>query len=387
MSLARATACAAVSLLALAGCDDALGPRGTPCTEALIPNAFGWRWERTNHRVSQLGFSTVAAVDAPCAATALRATFVGGDFTTGAFGEDLPRVTWQAKRIVGDGTTFAAATVELTGRIEPGATGRLTRKVSLRALGLDGFDHVTALIGGLHFTTAVTPPAGYPDDYSTELGYTSRGLRLEVTAARTSNEAATITAEAWLEPGTSPDRDELNRAVAFAAQEATVQVLLIGTQAPPDEGSVDYTLSYPKQAMLNDTTQLAHASAEQQQTGLPAGGPGVVGFSSLRWELAPSAACDGANRCDLGESCTSGLCSELQGPQGYYLRELSVSAAPDGSGQWAIDGYATNEALFAPYDAMVNHFTGAIRHFRGLTGEPVSVQETTATGTTDLPLP
>jgi len=387
MILARATACAAVLLLALAGCDDALGPRGTPCTEALIPNAVGWRWERTNHRVSELGFTTVAAVDAPCSASALRATFVGGDFTTGAFGEDLPRVTWQAQRITGDGTTFAAATVELTGRIEAGAPGRLTRKVSLRALGLDGFDHVTALIGGLHFTTAVTPPAGYPDDYSTELGYTSRGLRLEVTADRTSNEEATITAEAWLEPGTSPDRDDLNRAIAFAAQEATVQVLLLATQARPDEGSVDYTLSYPKQAMLNDTTQLAHASAEQQQTGLPAGGPGVVGFSAIRWELAPSAACNGANRCDLGESCTDGSCSELQGPQGYYLRELSVSAAPDGSGQWAIDGYATNEALFAPYDAMVNHFTGSIRHFRGLTGEPVSVQETTATGTTDLPLP
>ena len=151
MSLARATACAAMSLLALAGCDDALGPRGTPCTEALIPNAVGWRWERTNHRVSELGLTTVAAVDAPCAASALRATFVGGDFTTGAFGEDLPRVTWQAQRITGDGTSFAAATVELTGRIEAGAPGRLTRKVSLRALGLDGFDHVTALIGGLHF--------------------------------------------------------------------------------------------------------------------------------------------------------------------------------------------------------------------------------------------
>jgi hypothetical protein len=35
----------------------------------------------------------------------------------------------------------------------------------------------------------------------------------------------------------------------------------------------------------------------------------------------------------------------------------------------------------------VNHFTGSIRHFRGLTGEAVTVQETTATGTTDLPLP
>ena len=34
MSLARATACAAVLLLALAACDEALGPRGTPCTEA-----------------------------------------------------------------------------------------------------------------------------------------------------------------------------------------------------------------------------------------------------------------------------------------------------------------------------------------------------------------
>ncbi len=387
MSLVRATACAAVSLLALAACDEVAGPRGTPCTEALIPNAFAWRWERTNHRVSQIGFSTVSAVAAPCAASTLRATFVGGDFTTGAFGEDLPQLRWQAKRIVGDGTTFAAATVELTGRIEPGAPGQLRRKVSLRALGLDGFDHVTALIGGLHFTTATTAPEGYPADYSPELGYTSRGLRLEVAADRTSDDEATITAEAWLEPGTSPDRDDLNRAVAFAAQEATVQVLLLATQAPPDAGSVDYTLSYPKQAMLNDTTQLAHASAAQQQTGLPSGGPGVVGFSTIRWELAPSAACDGTNRCDLGESCTDGNCSELQGPQGYYLRELSVSAAPDGSGQWAIDGYATNEALFAPYDAMVNHFTGSLRHFRGLTGEPVSVQETTATGTTDLPLP
>jgi hypothetical protein len=387
MSPARATALAALSLLALTACDEVAGPRGTPCTEALIPNAFAWRWERTNHRVSELGFTTVAAVDDPCSASAVRATFVGGDFTTGAFGEDLPALRWQAQRIVGDGTTFAAATIELTGRIEPGAPGQLRRKVSLRALGLDGFDHVTALIGGLHFTTTTTAPAGYPADYSPELGYTSRGLRLEVAADRTSDDEATISAEAWLEPGTSPDRDDLNRAVAFAAQEATVQVLLIGTQAPPDTGSVDYTLSYAKQAMLNDTTKLAHASAAQQQTGLRSDGPGVVGFSALRWELAPTLACDGANRCDLGESCTAGLCSELQGPQGYYLRELSVSAAPDGSGQWAIDGYATNEALFAPYDAMVNHFTGSIRHFRGLTGEPVTVQETTATGTTDLPLP
>ena len=381
------TALATLSLLALAACDEVPGPRGTPCTEALIPSGFAWRWERTNHRVSQLGFETLPAADDPCAAAALRATFVGGDFTTGAFGEDRPQVRWNATRIAGDGTTFAAATVELTGRIEPGAPGRLRRNVSLRALGLDGFANVTALISGLSFTTDVAAPEGFPAEYSPELGYTSRGLRLEVAADRTSDDDATITAEAWLEPGTSPDRDDLNRAVAFAAQQATIRVLLLATQAPPDEGSVDYTLSYPKQAMLNDTTQLAHASAAQQQTDLPSGGPGIVGFSAIRWELAPSLACDATNRCDLGETCTDALCSESQGRQGYYLREISVAAVRDASSRWAVDGYATNEALFAPYDAMVNHFSASIRHFRGITGEEVTVQETIATGTTDLPLP
>ncbi len=198
------------------------------CVQALIPNGFGLAWERLNHRISEFAVSydpgTAVACDGQTGASA-NVFSIGGDFSTGEVAIDEP-IARLAYAVVGaydpDTTPSQASAVDValgqtTLEIDPSQNAT----VELPDLNLSKtFETEVVAIAGLALSSNVAQGPDYPEDYEARLGYTSRGVALEVDEAKGEVSVAFRLGLA--------DRDNVNRAIAVANTRAIAHLAKIG---------------------------------------------------------------------------------------------------------------------------------------------------------------
>lgn len=151
--------------------------------------------------------------------------FIGGDFSTGEVFSDVP-IARLAYGVVG---AYEPATPPLQPSAVGVAFGQTTLEIDpsqnasieLPELGLaPSFGTQVVAIAGLELNSDVPQGPDYPEDYEARLGYTSRGLALEI-----DEDAANVSAAFRL--GVA-DRDNVNRAIAVAQTRAIAHVAKIG---------------------------------------------------------------------------------------------------------------------------------------------------------------
>ena len=77
------------------------------CANFVVPSRIGFKWEKLNHRVSQLKY--VHNPTGECSAESLDVTSVGGDFSTGETAEDIPYLRYSYQPVEQDGPGIAGA--------------------------------------------------------------------------------------------------------------------------------------------------------------------------------------------------------------------------------------------------------------------------------------
>lgn len=364
-----------ISLLGLLAACGESAPRYAPlaCDRFVVPTTLGLAWQNLNHRISRWQVALEPPPGQACQADTLRATYVGGDWTTGETATDVPRVAWAGQRVQVDPAVLGVARVRVL--LEIGAEGEVERQLTLtRAdLHLLHYPRVVALIEGLALDTDVPQDAGYPEDYDPAHGYTSRGIGAWARVTAEGDEALAVTAGARFAHGTS-DRPDMNGAIPFARTGATLDLLLLGVaEADVIEGQVDYTLTTQKPAFLNDEpcTEPTEQDADLALQGPAGAAPGLVGWTSFRFDLDPA---------------------EEEGA-GYYIRELRVDlsplAAPDAQGRLALraDGFACNASRFVAFYALRSRFQGAVAWIPvDVDTAPVVIEQAFDTGSAAYPL-
>jgi len=404
-----------------AGCGDDTGPTydADACTDFRIPNRFGYRWERLNHRVSSWGHRLTpspgfgyreADADTRCRATRLDTTFQGGTFATGEQQSDTPQLKYayqtvdrDSPRQLGAARRQIAATIPATPGasaegpdVDGTASGRITWQRD--DLELQHYDTVTALIDGFEFFTDLPQSASYPDDYNPAHGYTSRGMSASVSVVETTNETVTVEWRLRFGFGATEDRESLNRAIPHARVGALLGITLVGTSADRvHRGTVDYSLSYPHQSPFIEQV-LSHAETDDQivqLNGSSSYGRGVWGLRHFSFRLAPDVGCNsGQESCPVGDSCgEDNACQRTYGPAGYYMREFSVDVSLDdydrqtGRARFLVDGFASNSSQAVAFYAMNHDFAADITWIQtGSAPERTSLDTSHPAGATAISL-
>jgi len=334
----------------------------------VIPQRFGFRWEEVNHRVSKWGLQLTDASEEDCRPRVLRTEVVGGNFSE----DDIDRPTLQYGFQDRTGKTarqFGTARRSLELNIPAAGVASGTETFDRDALDLQHYPRVIALIDGMRFDTDTDQPDSYPDDYNPAHGYTVHGLGASVEATDVSEESVHVSYRLRFEPGASPDREKLNRALEHARVAGRLDVLLVGTSAPTREGSVATSITHPKPE--NGTDRRFAPPPEEERLvaleGEPGRPVGLYGLSSFEFELTPQINCEKDGDCPEGEACKSdGSCTEKYGEPGFYVRELSVGLRLDvydrsaGEAQFVLTGFASNTSKFVTFWSMQTEFEGSM---------------------------
>jgi hypothetical protein len=296
------------------------------CSEVLVPTRWDFGWENRNHRISRLGW--LAESDGPaCSPEAFVATFVGGDFTTGAVDTDNAVVSLAWSRITFG--TPRAAVVRLQLVTPPTGTRSGSFVVDRAALGLPAEGALAIFVQGLSFDTDIVQQPAYTADYDPALGYTSRGLG----AAATLDPAALVETVQWwvrFEPGIAFDvflRSDHNEAVQLARTAATLDLALVVVPSPVFDGTLEYTQITDEPYDM--TTELEPPAPEAARTlALTAegsGDSGFVGVAGFDMRLYPDGICERNRDCDSGDTCgDDGVCMFSTGLPGDYVRRLAA---------------------------------------------------------------
>ncbi|MGM0556281.1 MAG: hypothetical protein ACQEVA_07865 [Myxococcota bacterium] len=382
----------------LACCTEPSGETSDPaaCTNFVVPNRLGYRWDKLNHRISNWEFEHRPA-DQTCRADELYGNFIGGDFSTGEIGQDTPEIKYTGQPVsAADSSQFGAARVQVEATIGPDGRVEMTESFARDELNLRNYPCVVAIIEGFSFDTSIEQSEDYPENYDASHGYTSRGFGASANVTATDDSSIELTWGLRFEIGASPDREDHNEAIEHARVGGEIDVLLIGV-ADKDllhTASKSYTLDYPEPEPLDEQT-IEPATEEQQRleiTGTSGAGAGFHGFSSFDFLLSPDEDGTCANRrdCSGGELCMEdGQCEELYGPEGYYVRELTVdmtrSSYDDASGQavFMVDGFASNSTTFIAFNGLRSTFEADVAWIQGIDApEPIVIDETFETGET-----
>lgn len=347
------------------------GPRydESACANAVVPQRFGFRWEKVNHRISKWDLQLTESSEEDCRPRLLKTEIVGGNFSE----DNIDRPTLQygfQDRTAASARQLGTARRSLEVTISPSGVASGTETFDRDALDLQHFPRVIALIDGIRFDTDTEQPDSYPDDYNPAHGYTVHGIGASAEVSDLSEESVHVSYRLRFDPGASPDRDKLNRALEHARVEGRLDVLLVGTSAPTHAGSVSTTITHPKPE--NGKDRRFAPPPEQERLialkGEPERPVGLYGLSSFEFELTPQINCEQDSDCPEGEACRSdGSCTEKFGEPGFYVRELSVDLRLDdydrssGEGLFVLTGFASNTSEFVAFWSMQTDFEGSMR--------------------------
>lgn len=363
------------------------------CSTLVVPSAFGLSWERANHRISEWAVGVESEDERSCEADTLAATYVGGDWTSGDVATDTPSVAARIERVQATPEVLGVGRARIALDVDAGGEARVRTTVDREPSALQGYAHLTPIILAVRFDTDVPQRAEYPEDYDPALGYTSRGLGVRASMARSSDTSFDVQVDARFAHGPS-DRPDMNLASSLATSRVTVDVLVVGTTVSPVTGSVAYAIEHPKQNIGEDPE---HPRADPalrriELDGAPGAPRGLVGFSSFWFELSDIGPCGPRQECPRGDVCEDGVCTSTYGPPGFYIREIAADARivdydqATGRATLDIDGYASNSSQAFAFYAMRTDFSADVVWFQLQASEPIEIEQAFETGSTRIPL-
>jgi hypothetical protein len=333
------------------------------CENFTVPQGFELHWEWFNHRISYMKMRP--AERRKCQPKHLEAGFVGGSFSTGAYFEDTPHVSYLYQPVNSETPDkMAASRVTLTVDIGPDGKVEGTQSLSRSRIALDGYDEVIALIEGVSFHTGVEQNAGYPTKYNPANGYTMRGIGAETRISALTPEDIDLEYMLRFETGIAPDwRPNMNEARRHAVVRGHLDVLLVGlNDTPVHRQKVAYDVAYPEPTFGNRTQTPPSGDMIQFTVDGDQNEPsGFAGLSRWNFDMEFPIDCDENSDCPGGETCIEdeGRCTKKQGPLGDYIKTLQVSVKQtdfdpqNGRAQFEAVGYASNSSagiVFAPLE-------------------------------------
>jgi hypothetical protein len=246
-----------------------VGGCAAPTSDAPVVLWEGYRydWEDLSHRVAYLR-SAVGTPD-PEGAFEGELGIIGGNFSTGGFGSDVP--IWTMSWLDVRSERLQVARTSLPFAIGPDGRAELAAEVDLASLGMEAWPEVKVSLAGVTFDTDVPPEPGGDPDYDVSHGWTPQRMGAGVGGARRAG--STVAFDAWMEFKAGPlDRPPMNATVPYANVAGTLDVSVIGVRA--DAGSVAGTLQ-TEEYILRDPpyTDIPPLPAEDRTLSL-AGEPG-----------------------------------------------------------------------------------------------------------------
>ena len=198
------------------------------CESFSVPQGFELHWKWLNHRISYM--KVRPGERQKCQPESLEAGFVGGTFSSGAFFEDTPQLSYLYQPVTSRSLEqMSAARVTVSANIGPSGVVEGTKVLSRTLLALDTHDQVIALVEGVSFHTGVEQGDSYPPEYDPANGYTMRGIGVEAEVAALTPDQIELNYAMRFETGIAPDwRPQMNRARKHARIRGHLDVLLIG---------------------------------------------------------------------------------------------------------------------------------------------------------------
>jgi hypothetical protein len=360
------------------------------CSEIVVPHGFALGWQRFNHRISRWG---VGLDHDDCRASRLNVSHVGGVFSTNPVLSDQPWVRFRYQKAALD-EDVGAARVSLQDVVD--SSGAVSGEISidLAELGLEGFDHYTALLEGIRYDTSIPQGPEYPSLYSPGRGYTIRGLGASVDV-EARGVMGVIDYTIHFEAGPTPERVFMNRTLPYAEIGAELDVLVIGTNADRvTQGAVQYAMQHERPIPFMDTP-LPEAEEEVRTAsvqGKPDAPRGFYGLRSFHFSLDFDSDCSSNDDCTLG-SCRDGKCDWGIGQLGEYIREFAVGVQMEefdpqsGGARFVVDGYTSNASSFLAYYPLNYTFDGSFVWIQAGSGSDThAIEEDFDTGMTSFPL-
>jgi len=199
----------------------------SPVSEEPIVLWEGYRydWEELSHRIAYLRSS----VGAPDAAGVFPAELgiIGGNFSTGGFGADVPM--WTMTWLEVDSQHVQVAQGTLPFAIGPTGRAELQGELDLAALGMEDWPVVTVALRGVTFDTDVPPEPGADPDYDVSHGWTPQ--RLGAGVGDMSRTGDLVSFDAWMEFKAGPlDRPPMNASVPYANVAGALDVSIVGAR-------------------------------------------------------------------------------------------------------------------------------------------------------------
>ncbi len=340
-------------LLILTGCAQ------PETVHALVLQGWEYEWESLSHRISLL---QVQVNQDSTASLGL----IGGSFTTGSEGTDVPHYRLEYADIGIPGAAFAEA--QGTWTIGPDASGTST----LTTAAPDGCgDQMAVYLNGFGIDTGVPQSADYPADYDPSLGYTSNGFAWALGGPRLSGGMLSVDVKATVR-WAPQDRADMNAAIPFAQTGVSADVLFVCFQGDAQgavvSGNVDYPWNPPftqQDPMTTPFSIVGDAQAHGNKNG-------VVGGTGFDLQ---------AMFTDVDGSST-----------GDYLRSYGVelTGSDDGKGTWSGSTTAqiTNSSLIEYGDEAASFAADYTRiGVRGATTATATAEGTHDVGAATITLP
>lgn len=360
------------------------------CNEIVVPHGFALGWKRFNHRISHWG---VGLDHDDCRASELEVSHVGGVFSTNPVLSDKPWVRFEFQKAALD-HNVGAARVSVQDVVD--ATGEASGEISidLAELGLQGYDHYTALLEGIRYDTSIEQRPDYPSLYSPGRGYTIRGLGASVDV-EAHGASGMIDYTIHFETGPTPERVFMNRTLPYAEIGAELDVLVVATRGSRvTRGAVRYSMEHDRPLPFVDTPP--PEADEDVRTvavrGTPGQPRGFYGLREFRFSLDFDTDCTSDDDCTVG-SCQAGECDWGIGRLGEYIREFDVGVEmrdfdPEtGDARFVVDGYTSNASSFLAYYPLNYTFDGGFAWIQAGSGsERLSIERQFDTGKTSFPL-
>jgi hypothetical protein len=235
-------------LLWLLACTEA------PSNEGYLLTGWYYGWENLSHRIALLDVGLEQDEQTPW----LDLGFIGGPYSSGAAGTDVPLYRVSYEKISSPDLWFAEGEVEMV--IGPNASTQQGSAVgSIPDPGFGEVDGMIAVLRGFRIATDVEQGADYPlDVYDPAYGYTSKGFSVELGAPTLVGDNLEVPVEGTVR-WAAQDRDDMNAAIPYAMTELVVRYTIVGYKGSLEsqkiQGEKIYEVENPDAPMWSFTEQ------------------------------------------------------------------------------------------------------------------------------------